>query len=407
MASIYLRRSNWWIQFYHPHTRALIRESLGTTDPARAKLLQERIEHEVALLDLRFQAVEIPPAVAEILDTNHPAPPAEVGGNLSSQFRKAATAQESRARTTVEAALKAYLDFVRIENAPHHVANKLSMLKRFFGARCVARAAGGQTLPVIAHSDTPPPFFTGRHVDEIKPALVQNFIEQLPVATKTKRHYREVLHHFFAFCLKFDLFEPSNWHRPNPVGALPSYVCRNRRITFLSPQDVEEQLRALEDFPDLRVAVAIMIYAGLRRAETLWLTANALSSDLSYLSVLNCKDEDNDTESALKTGERSVTILPQLRAFLAEHLEKRKGRWMVSNSRGRRWTGDAFARALAKINKTRGLNWTCLHYRHTYATQRAAEGWPLFRIAKEMGNSVAVVEQYYAGFIAPSRSSPT
>lgn len=41
----------------------------------------------------------------------------------------------------------------------------------------------------------------------------------------------------------------------------------------------------------------------------------------------------------------------------------------------------------------------CLHFRHTYATQRAAEGWPLFRIAREMGNSVAVVEEYYAGYI--------
>jgi hypothetical protein len=40
-----------------------------------------------------------------------------------------------------------------------------------------------------------------------------------------------------------------------------------------------------------------------------------------------------------------------------------------------------------------------LEYRHTYATQRAGEGWTLFRIAKEMGNSVAIVEQYYAAYI--------
>jgi hypothetical protein len=53
-----------------------------------------------------------------------------------------------------------------------------------------------------------------------------------------------------------------------------------------------------------------------------------------------------------------------------------------------------------------------LHFRHTYATRRAADGWPLFRIAKELGNSVAVVEEYYAGYVRPieiqtARSSAT
>ena len=49
MASKYLRRSLWWIQFSHPVTRALIRESLDTTDEARAELLRERLDHEVGI----------------------------------------------------------------------------------------------------------------------------------------------------------------------------------------------------------------------------------------------------------------------------------------------------------------------------------------------------------------------
>ncbi len=52
-------------------------------------------------------------------------------------------------------------------------------------------------------------------------------------------------------------------------------------------------------------------------------------------------------------------------------------------------------------DQQRGLEWNCLMYRHTFATQRAAEGWPLFRIAREMGNSVSVIEDYYAGYIRP------
>ena len=67
MASKYLRRSNWWVQFYHPLTRELIRESLGTPHEVQAEILRERIDHEVALLDPRFQAVELPPRVREIV----------------------------------------------------------------------------------------------------------------------------------------------------------------------------------------------------------------------------------------------------------------------------------------------------------------------------------------------------
>ena len=75
--------------------------------------------------------------------------------------------------------------------------------------------------------------------------------------------------------------------------------------------------------------------------------------------------------------------------------------WLVSTPKGKRWRGDSFGKELKKINTAARLPWTCLHFRHTYATQRATEGWPLFRIAREMGNSVAVVEEYYAGYIRP------
>ena len=69
-----------------------------------------------------------------------------------------------------------------------------------------------------------------------------------------------------------------------------------------------------------------MIYAGLRRAEALWLTRDSIARDLSILSVLNRIDDDNDIESTLKTGERPVTILPPLRRILEEYLPRVKGR---------------------------------------------------------------------------------
>jgi len=145
-----------------------------------------------------------------------------------------------------------------------------------------------------------------------------------------------------------------------------------------------------------------MIHAGLRRAETLWLTRDSIAPDLSYLSVRNCCDKESDIESSLKTGERAVTILPPLREALRHYLPTLQGRWVVPNRTGRRWRPDCFSKHLRVLNRNAGLKWTCLPYRHTYATQRAAEGWSLFTIAKEMGNSAAVVEEYYAAYIRPA-----
>jgi integrase len=203
------------------------------------------------------------------------------------------------------------------------------------------------------------------------------------------------------YCLKYGIYQPTNWHCPNPVAALPSYVSRNRHIVFLTSEQVERQLESLADFKELRMAVAIMIYAGLRRAELLWLTQDSISKDLSYLSVVNQTDSEQKVESSLKTGERAVTILPPLRKPLQEYLPILKGKWLIPACAGKRWDGNAFGRRLRHDNRAAKLTWNCLHYRHTYATQRAADGWPLFRITKEMGNSVAVVEEYYAGFIRP------
>ena len=96
-----------------------------------------------------------------------------------------------------------------------------------------------------------------------------------------------------------------------------------------------------------------------------------------------------------------MTVLPPLRSALAKYLDTLRGPWLIPNSPGRRWRGDSFGKQLRKLNRRHGLKWSSLSYRHTYATQRAAEGWTLFKIAKEMGNSVAMIEQYYTGYMRP------
>ena len=74
MAAKFIRRQKWWIRFYHPLTGDLIRESLGTSDDAKAELLRQRLELESALLAPRFKAAELPEKISEALGLSLIAP---------------------------------------------------------------------------------------------------------------------------------------------------------------------------------------------------------------------------------------------------------------------------------------------------------------------------------------------
>ena len=76
MASKFMRRKTWWIKFQHPATGEILRESLATHDPARAELLRERLELEIALLDPRFQAVDVPEGVRRLIPVQASVAPA-------------------------------------------------------------------------------------------------------------------------------------------------------------------------------------------------------------------------------------------------------------------------------------------------------------------------------------------
>jgi hypothetical protein len=311
----------------------------------------------------------------------------------------------------IEEAAKAFLNYISKENAPETRANKVSMLRRFLGSKRAEKVVGPSKsatrfgkhrTKLGSEADVS---FRGTYLDEVSTAVMLNFIEKLQVSTKTARHYREFFHRFFEVCMLLDLYRPSNLHRPNPAAALPSYKNKKHRIVYLKPAAIVAQHQALSENPAIQMAVDIMIYAGLRRAEVLWLTRDSLDHGLTYIKVLNGFDEEEDEEGSLKTGERPVTILPTLRDALARYLPTLKSEWLIPTPEGKRWSKDGFSRRLGIINRKHKLRWTCNIYRHTYATQRATEGWPIFRIAREMGNSVAIVEKFYAAHVRPHEAA--
>lgn len=209
MAAKYLRRQTWWVRFYYPLTGGLVRDRLETHDEAQAELLRltiellcRRIEVDRTLTVPRFRAAAVPSALRNLL---FPEP----------------------ARRLLDFALAKYLAFVRNDNASHHIAGKLSILRAFIGMDRVNRIAD---LPESdGKREARAGCFTGDFVDEITPELLQDFFDTLVLSQRTKRHYRELFHHFFSYCIKFRYYQPPNIHCPNPAAAMPGYSTKTAR----------------------------------------------------------------------------------------------------------------------------------------------------------------------------------
>ncbi|HWL51591.1 MAG TPA: site-specific integrase, partial [Chthoniobacteraceae bacterium] len=379
MASIYYRgktpAGSWWLQYYHPRSGKLERFSLATGDRCAADLIRMRVDIEIELLKPTIASARVPAVVLENLgilsDASSEAPAMEVPereirNGSSASPKNGSLEKKKENRATLIEGLERYINLIRAENADAHLPKKMSILRLMFGSDAL-EAAGGDRGPFCE------PGIDIQYLDELTASAAGRYLRRRDaeeavrvtrgsqgtkaqpepplkganakmLKRKTLRHYREVLHHFAEVLLKIGMMQPGNFHCPNPMAALPSYGTKGKqRIIFLQPKEVDEQLTALSDHAALHAGVMIMIEAGLRRSEALWLTRDSIAADFSHLRVINRKDEDLADESSLKTGERTVSISPKLKRFLQEYLPMLKGDWLIPSPVGQRWNGDAFA----------------------------------------------------------------
>ena len=394
MASLYRRRNQIWIKFGICDGGCVHRPSLQTSDWGQAELMKRKVELLTDLLDPVIAAVILPDQIGTMLAGADAATPPSAAALPEVVPIEAENAFSSIVDPIgIERVLMEYLAYIKNENSGHHVKNKVTHLTRFFG-----RAR----LNLPEQEDQPEPgIFQGAYLTDVAAGAVRQMIDGVPVAKKTKRHYRNTFHALFEFAMKSSLFEPTNFRYPNPMSALPTYHEKNQQIIFLTAEQKQVLLELLRPYPSVRMGVGLMIYGGVRRAEALWMTKSSISPTLKFFSVVNKRDEEKDLDSSLKTGQRAVPIIPELRTLLEEYLPTLTTDWLIPSPTGLLWIGENFGDKHREVLRENGLNHTCLHYRHTFATDRAREGWSLFRISKAMGNSVAVCERYYAAFIDP------
>ena len=104
----------------------------------------------------------------------------------------------------------------------------------------------------------------------------------------------------------------------NPANKVQLYKEKASDITFLTKKQITEQLEILSDYVQNQAMVAVLIYAGLRREELLWLRISDVDLNAGQNGMIRVRAKTVQGEGwAPKTGiNRAVPISKALRAYL-------------------------------------------------------------------------------------------
>lgn len=231
-------------------------------------------------------------------------------------------------------------------------------------------------------------------------AFITGQVQRRGLAPKTANRYREILCRLFNWAMdEGGVKMPSD---KNPVAKVGRYKEHAPDISFLTLRQIDEQLQALKHDNQMQTMVAVLIYAGLRREELLWLTHDDVDLKAGTFGTLRIRAKTIDDRSwQPKTARnRAVPIGSTLRRYLDAYTRRIvPGGWLFPSPNGTGWDPDNFSHDLADANRSAGLQWSCLDYRHTFGTQLAMKGESLYKIATLMGNSPEICRRHYAALL--------
>jgi integrase len=247
-------------------------------------------------------------------------------------------------------------------------------------------------------------FIEAKYLEDITTAQISDFItaqvRSRGLAPKTANRYREILHRLFSWAMKQAGVKMPG--KVNPAAEVERYKEKAPEIRFLSLKQIDEQLEALKEQPQMQTMVAMLIYAGLRREELLWLRREDidLKSGTYGIIRIHAKTVGGEFWQPKTKRNRAVPISSTLRAFLDQYKPRPNfGKWYFPSPQGYRYDPDNFSSDLKEIQDKNGLKWTCLDFRHTFGSQLASIGESLYKISALMGNSPEICRRHYAVLI--------
>lgn len=314
-------------------------------------------------------------------------------------------------QTPVPRIVQAYIRHMRVRRTKHGVTAEVSRLRKLFGPICPELEHGQRCrkeLRIPVDGRLREPVIAAVYLEQITTEQIAEFIrervQRYNLEPKTANGYRAGMQRLFNWAT-----EEGGVRMPggkNPAVGVRRYRERAPQIRFLTKQQIQEQLEGLTGTQMLQTMVAVYIYAGLRREETLWLTCEDVDLKAGKHGVLRIRAKTTEKgefwEPKTKVN-RVVPISRALRSYLDRYeVPLVSGRWFFSSPEGCRWDADNFYQHLRRVNEAAGLAWSCLDYRHTFGSHLAMKGESLYKISALMGNSPEICRRHYATLLPES-----
>jgi integrase len=301
-------------------------------------------------------------------------------------------------------------DFVSHLKTKHRIKsfnNDLSRLRTIFGPlipelelsrkdELTGETEGKPALP----DDQKPPRVEAVYAEQISPPLINRYLDQRAarVGPKTLNANREILYRLFTYAIEHHGLIYPDPRLKNPVDGVRPRKLPAQEIRFLDTEQIKIQLEAVKAEAVFHTAVAILIYAGLRREEALWLTRDDLDRKAGLIRV-RAKTIDGEFWQPKTGRNRTVPIGTALAAILDAYKPPTSQLWLLPSPEGVRWDPDNFSHKLADVNTKAKLPWTCLDFRHTFGSMLAQRDVSLYKISAMMGNSPEICRRHYAALI--------
>lgn len=313
-------------------------------------------------------------------------------------------------RTPIPQIVSAYVEHIRHVKTPKSAQTDVYYLREAFGTVCPALQITSRRVTEACRKRPRKPGQDRRCrvatieadcFEAITTADLATFItahtRSRGLAPKTANRYREIIVRLFNWAM-----QQRGVRMPggkNPAAPVERYKERAPEIHYLTLAQIDEQLKALRFKPWLQTMVATLIYAGLRREELLWLTAEDVILPRNRPGLIHVRAKTTDAESwQPKTrSNRAVPVSSDLRYYLDRYAPAASdGTWYFPSPQGHRWDPDNFSADLRTANRDARLAWGCLDFRHTFGSQLAQTGVSLYKISHLMGNSPDICRRHYA-----------
>lgn len=316
-------------------------------------------------------------------------------------------------RTPVADVVTRYVEHIRAVKTPKSAQTDIYYLREAFGPVCEALQITSRKVSAKTRKRPPKPGQDRRcrpHAIEVArfeqvttadiSAFIASQVRSRGLAPRTANRYREILCRLYNWAMtEGGIKMPGD---RNPAAAVGRYREHAPKIRFLTLKQVDEQMAALADHPQLQTMVATYIYAGLRREEALWLRLEDidLGAAANGMIRIRAKEVDGEHWEPKTKRNRAVPVSRTLRAYVDRYSPRPSvGGFYFPSPKGRRYDPDNFSSDLARVQRAAGLPWRCLDYRHTFGSQLAMKGESLYKISALLGNSPEICRRHYAALV--------